>query len=67
MIPVYLPELDPANQERSYTRVTYGGSSCIMEPHEADALIRENPGMYTFAEVRMTRSQFEKLPDFAGW
>lgn len=67
MIPVYLPELDPANQERSYMRVTYDGSSCIMELGEAEALIRENPGIYTFAKVRMTPSQFEKLPEFLGW
>lgn len=32
MIPVYLPELDPANQERVYVKVIHDGSSCIMEP-----------------------------------
>lgn len=65
MIPVYLPELDPANQERTYTKVTYDGSSCIMEPAEAAALIPAS--MYAMEEVRMTPSQFEQLPDFAGW
>jgi len=67
MTPVYLPELDPLNQERTYTRVTHDGSSCIMEPHEAQALMRDAPGVYTSEEIEMAPARFEKLPDFTGW
>jgi len=63
----YVPELDPLNQERSYTRVSHGGSSCVMEMNEAEALLKDAPGVYTSQEVRMTPAQFEKLPDFGGW
>lgn len=65
--PVYLPELDPRNQPKRYVRVTYDGSSCVMESHEAEALMRDAPGVYTSAEVQMTPAQYEKLPDFSGW
>jgi len=63
----YVPELDPANQERNYTCLKANGSGCIMEPHEAAALMAESPGEYTAHTVRMTPAQFEKLPDFGGW
>jgi hypothetical protein len=52
MTPVYLPELDPVNQERTYIKVIHDGSSCVMEPHEAAALVREAPGVYTSEEIR---------------
>jgi hypothetical protein len=67
MNPVYLPELDHANQERTYIKVSHDGSSCIMEPHEAMALMRDAPGVYTSEEVQMSASQFDRLPDFSGW
>jgi hypothetical protein len=63
----YLPELDPRNQPRAYTRLTYDGSSAIMDPAEADALMREEPGVYASSEARMTLAEFEKLPEFTGW
>jgi hypothetical protein len=67
----YLPELDPLNQARAYTRVTHEGSSCIMEPTEAQALVAnasiDDECKYVLTEVRMTPNQFERLPDFAGW
>lgn len=64
---VYLPELDPNNQERVYMRVRHDGSSCIMETHEAEELLRDAPGVYLTEEVRMSPAQYEKLPEFAGW
>lgn len=67
MIPVYLPELDPANQPRTYVKVSHDGSSCIMEPREAAALMKDAPGVYTAEEVQMEPSRFEKLPEFSGW
>lgn len=67
MIPVYLPELDPVNQDRVYIVVSFDGSSCIMEPAEAEAMMKESPGVYSMDTIRMTPSQFEKLDDFAGW
>lgn len=68
---VYLPELDPQNQERTYTKVSYDGTFCIMEPSEAAALVAnasiDDECHYELTEVRMTPGEFEKLPDFAGW
>lgn len=64
---VYLPELDPENQPRTYTKVSHDGSSCIMEPREAEALMRDAPGVYTAEEVQMEPSRFEQLPEFWGW
>lgn len=64
---VYLPELDPRNQDRAYMRVSHDGSSCVMEMNEAEALLKDAPGVYTSEEVCMTPAQFEKLPDFGGW
>jgi len=63
----YLPELDPINQERAYTCLKANGSSCIMEPEEAAAMMAEAPGEYTAHTVRMSRAHFEKLPDFGGF
>lgn len=67
MIPVYLPELDPANTPQVYMVVSYDGSSCIMEPAEAEAFMHESPGVYSIDTIRMTPNQFEKLEDFGGW
>lgn len=64
---VYLPELDPRNEPMMYAKVTYDGISCIMEPHEAAALVAESPGMYKLETILMEPSKFEKLPDFTGW
>lgn len=63
----YVPELDPANQERAYMCLKANGSGCIMEPHEAAALMAESPGEYTAHTVRMSQAQFEKLSDFGGF
>ncbi len=64
---VYLPELDPNNHERAYMRITHDGSSCIMEMNEAEALLRDEPGVYSSEEVRITPAAFSKLPEFGGW
>jgi hypothetical protein len=63
----YLPELDPRNQPRAYTRLTCEGRSCIFEPEEAAAIMRDAPGVYTASSEWMPQSLWEKLPEFAGW
>lgn len=63
----YLPELDPLNQPRPYARVSFDGSSCVMELREAEAMQREAPGVYTVEEVMLSQNQFEALPEFGGW
>lgn len=67
----YVPELDPDNQERVYTKVSYDGASCIMEPREAEAMAInasiDEECEYVLTEVRMTPAQFEKLHDFGGF
>jgi hypothetical protein len=53
--------------KQRYMRVSHCGSSCVMEMHEAAALLTDAPGVYDSAEVWMTRTEFEALPDFGGW
>lgn len=50
-----------------YVRVSHDGSSCVMEGQEAEALLKEEPGVYDTTEVWMTRAEFGALPDFSGW
>lgn len=63
----YLPELDPDNQNRAYTRLTRDGRSCIFEPEEAAAIMRDEPGVYSAHTEMMPPSLYRKLPEFSGW
>lgn len=66
---VYLPELDPRNQPKRYVKLrpVGFGSWCIMEPKEAAAAVAENPECaHEVAEVWMTPSEYEALPEFEG-
>lgn len=52
-----------------FLRLEHDGSSCVMEPHEARGIIEDadDGHGYTVSEVRMTREQFDALPDFGGF
>ena len=51
---------------RTYYRVELDGSWCICERVD-DILGDEDREDYTITEVRMTRRQFEALPEFEGF
>lgn len=63
----YLPELDPRNQPKAYTRLMFEGVGCLMKPEEAAAIMRDEPGVYTASTEWMPPALFAKLPEFAGW
>jgi hypothetical protein len=50
-----------------FTRVEHDGTSCVMEPHEAESMLDESDEEYAVSMVYLTRDQFEKLKDFAGF
>ncbi len=63
----YVPELDPINEPRPYTRLTRDGSSCLFDPEEAAAIMRDEPGAYSAHTEMMPPSMYRKLPEFSGW
>jgi hypothetical protein len=64
--PDHHPDCEDFKTER-FLRVEYDGSWCVMEPMEASDLIGSGNGEYTTEQVFLTRDQFEKLPEFAGF
>ena len=50
-----------------FTVLTYEGSRVAMEPHEAEQMQAESPGMYSASTVMLTRDQFERMGEFTGF
>lgn len=50
-----------------FTRLECDGAVCVMEPHEAEAMINESEDQYVVSSVMLTRDQFERMPDFNGF
>lgn len=53
-----------------FTKVIHDdGGFFISEPHEAQGFIDadDHPEEYTKEPIRMTRAEFDALPDFAGF
>lgn len=50
-----------------FAALEHDGTRCIMEPHEAAAIVAESPGEYTVSTVLLTRDQFEAMPEFEGF
>ncbi len=50
-----------------FTRLEHDGTVCVMEPHEAEAMLVESDEQYTVSTVMLTRDQFERLGEFAGF
>lgn len=70
-IPVHAPACEDFKQEE-FTRLEYDGTICIMEPHEAKAMIAdeycsEDGVVYDESTVLLTRDQFENLSEFHGF
>ncbi len=49
-----------------FARVEHDGTACVVELHEAFDLMGEGD-QYTITSVWLTRDQFERLPEFAGF
>lgn len=52
--------------EETYYRIELDGSWCICKSVE-DVIDDEDRDQYVITEVRMTRAQFEALPEFDGF
>jgi len=56
-------------RRETFVRVELDGSWCICEPRDVpDMTVDAEAGeTYIVTEVRMTRREFERLPEFEGW
>jgi hypothetical protein len=50
-----------------FVRVSHDGSGMVMEAAEAEAMQEQDGGIYTLADVMLTRDQFEALLEHAGF
>lgn len=50
-----------------FVRVEYDGTFCVMEPHEAEAMVADGGGEYTTSDIQLTRDQFNNMKDFEGF
>lgn len=50
-----------------FTRLELGGTTCVMEPREAEDLLAESDQQYTVTTVMLTRDQFDRMPEFNGF
>lgn len=64
--PVHHPDCEDFRLEE-FSRVEYDGTACIMEPHEAAAMIADSEFQYNVTSVLLTRDQFERMGEFAGF
>jgi hypothetical protein len=55
-----------ARAKRRYVKLTMDGTSCIVEPSEAESMMKDDPSLVA-SDVWMTVAQFESLPDFPGY
>ena len=54
-------------QAETFYRVELDGSWCICESKDVADIIGADQCEYTVSEVRMTRRQFNNLPEFEGF
>lgn len=65
--PEHHPDCEDFKVEE-FTRIEYDGTACVMEPHEAAAMIADDGETgYVVSPVMLTRDQFNNLGEFAGW
>lgn len=63
----HAPGCDEYKQEE-FAVLEYDGTRCVMEPHEAKAILaEEGEEDYTISTVMLTRDQFERMPEFQGF
>lgn len=57
----------PAQMREPFTALEHDGTRCVMEPHEAAAIMSDEPGVYTSSTVMIERGQFERMEEFSGF
>lgn len=55
-----------ARAKRRYVKLAMDGANCVVEPHEAEGMMKDDPSLVA-SDVWMTVAQFESLPDFQGY
>ena len=50
-----------------FTVIEYDGARCVMEPHEAKAMLAESDEEYAVSTVMLTRDQFDRMLEFQGF
>ena len=50
-----------------FSRVEHDGAACVMEQHDAAAMLAESEDEYMVETVILTRDQFERMGEFAGF
>jgi hypothetical protein len=64
--PEHHPDCEDFKPEQ-FSRVEYDGTACIMEPNEAAAMIADGDCQYNVTPVLLTRDQFSRMGEFAGF
>ena len=60
------PNCEDFKQE-AFTRVELDGTTCVMDPMEAEYMISDSEEQYAVSTVFLTRDQFERLREFEGF
>jgi hypothetical protein len=50
-----------------FARIEYDDVACVMEKQEAEAFVDDSNVEYVVTTVRLTRDQFERMAEFAGF
>ena len=59
-----------SNKQETYAKVLHrGGGSFVCEQHEVQGYVDDayDPQSYTVETIKMTREEFDALPDFEGF
>ena len=64
--PLHHQDCEDFKQEE-FSRVEHDGSACVMEPHEAKSMIEDSDCPYKVTPVMLTRDQFERMGELAGF
>lgn len=64
--PLHHTDCEDFKQEE-FSRVEHDGSACVMEPQEAAAMVADSDCQYVVTSVMLTRDQFERMGEFAGF
>lgn len=62
----HAPGCDEYKTEK-FIVLEYGGTRCVIEPHEAKSIIDDSDEAYAVSEVMLTRDQYERMPEFQGF
>lgn len=54
-------------KQEEFTVIEYDGARCVMDMHEAKAMLAESEEQYAVSTVLLTRDQFERMPEFNGF